>query len=115
MTEKEIQKLINQGYRRVSNVGRKVARIDKPDWIDILYSKNFGHNKLKIIAALKDFYDHGECEGFRKKTVEYEAQIAANHFRRCYSEDNITIRSEYEYSQFPGSNWDLTGYIEKKE
>lgn len=78
--------LINKmGYRRISNSGCIVARVDRPDWQSIMID-------LGVRVVVDDL-------------------SAADHYRRCYSEDRVTLEPSI-YKQIKGSCGDSTGYVD---
>lgn len=77
----EAATLTKQGYRKVSNRYKLVARIDRDDWMDIL--------ARQLNCCRADFY---KLDG---------TGIANNwkdHYIRVYSEDKLTVTPEvYKY------------------
>lgn len=79
--------LLNKlGYRRISNASRIVARVDRPDW-------------QRVMADL----------GLHIAADELNA---ADHYRRCYSEDRITLESSV-YKRVKGSCADAIGFVDE--
>ena len=111
------QKLIDQGYRKVSNKFRTISRIDRKDWVPFIYKNHFGYNDIGIGKAVETFYAGMPIEefGFMEESVMYEAKMIANNFRRCHSKDKIEDVPIEIFSQIPSSDWDLTGFCEKNE
>lgn len=69
--------LHKQGYRRISNKYKLVARIDRDDWLDVL-AKHMNCSRA-------DFYNvngSGISDSWR------------DHYVRMYSEDQITVKPE---------------------
>lgn len=88
LTENELLriKLRRMGYRRISNKFGMVARIDRPDWLDVM---------LKAHPNWKSS----------------EVSMIADYYRRCVTKDVLTV--PLEVSRFiPSSNHDSTGYID---
>lgn len=85
--------LIASGYRRVSNRYRLVARIDRPDWIDIL--------ARDLLRSPAEFYVPGAKE---------PAGMWADHYRRCFSRDTLTLDPDVFY-QIPTSCHDPVGFV----
>ena len=78
--------LLNKmGYRRISNSSTTVARVDRPDWQNVLIDHG-----LRLVA---------------------DEMSAADHYRRCYSEDRVTLEPSV-YKQVKGSCGDSTGYVD---
>ncbi len=113
----DTQKLISQGYRKISNKHRIISRIDKKNWVSIIYEDYFGHNNIGIYKAVETFYEGKPIKefGFMRETVEYEAKLIADHYRRCYSKDTIEDVSIEIFTKIPSSNWDITGYCDKRK
>lgn len=69
--------LHEQGYRRVSNKHKLVARIDRKDWLDVLAKE--------MHCSRADFYNlngSGISDSWR------------DHYVRVYSKDQITVSPE---------------------
>jgi hypothetical protein len=69
--------LHNQGYRRISNKYKLVARIDRDDWLDVLAKE--------MRCSRADFYNFdgsGISDSWR------------DHYVRVYSKDQITVSPE---------------------
>jgi hypothetical protein len=114
--KEKAESLIRQGYRRVSNKYRAVARIDRKDWVEICYKhKCTGHKSPAIAQAVRTFYDGMPLDdfGFTRDTVEMESKMAADHYRRVFSEDRIEGLDLHVFTLIPSSGWDITGYCEK--
>lgn len=90
--------LTAKGYRRVSNKYRRLARIDRHDWLNVL-----GRYIRRPVA---DFFD---CE-----TGKLSASWA-DHYRRCFSKDVLVDVPEDVFKAVPGSGHDSCGYIEPIE
>lgn len=108
------QILIAQGYRKVSNKFRTIARIDRPDWVYDSYFDKFGHTDIGIAQAVRTFFKGKPIKdfGFMKESVLYEAKCAANHYRRSITKDKITNVPPDIFRDIPSSNWDETGFCE---
>ena len=113
----DAQKLINQGYRKISNKYRTISRVDKKNWVSIIYKDHFGHKNIGIYRAVETFYNGKSIRefGFMKETVEYEAKLIADNYRRCYSKDVITDVPIEIFTKIPSSNWDIIGFCEKRK
>ncbi len=109
--------LIFQGYRKISNKYRIISRIDKKNWVSIIYKDHYGYNNIGIYKAVETFYNGKNIKefGFMKETVEYEAKLIADNYRRCYSKDVITDVPIEIFTKIPSSNWDIIGYCEKRK
>lgn len=77
------QALIAAGYRRVSNRSLTIARIDNPDWQEVLLASN---PAILIAGNAEDYY------------------------RRKLSEDRIKLNASV-FKAIPSSTCDSTGYI----
>jgi hypothetical protein len=77
------ERLIRSGYCPVSNKHFMLSRIDRPDWREHM--------------ALKHCGGRDEEDPFWK-AMEWVAMLgeqgAADHYRRCYSKDRITVSPE---------------------
>lgn len=115
----EAQKFTAQGYRKISNKYRIIARIDCENWVDIIYEEAFKHRKPGICDAVKAIYDGIDPHdlGFSKDLAILEAKSAADHYRRCFSKDSIEGVDYRTFKLIPTSNWNDTGYcyINEKE
>ena len=111
----DAQTLIAQGYRRVSNKSRTIARIDRADWVYDTYFDKFGHTDIGIAQAVRTFYEGKSIEdfGFMKDSVLYEAKCAADHYRRCMTKDRVTDVPVEIFRDIPTSSWDEIGFCEK--
>jgi hypothetical protein len=107
-----VEKLIKRGYRRTSSKYRVISRIDRCDWVDFLYDKVFSHRSPGIRQAVKAFYEGMPLAdfGFMEATVALEASRAADHYRRCYSQDKKEGIDPEVFRLIPGSGGDLVGY-----
>lgn len=85
--------LAAQGYRRISNAHGMVARIDRPDWVDVLAKA--------LHRAPADFYVPGESE---------PAGNWRDHYRRCYSKDEQKL-DRVVAKLVPTSGHDNVGYV----
>jgi len=65
-----IEQLAAKGYRRISAKHGTVARIDRPDWVDVLAEK--------LRRSPAEFYLPGETR---------PAEHWAEHYLRCFSKD----------------------------
>lgn len=75
--------LAASGYARISNRYTMVARIDRPDWKDVMASAHTrGH---AWVASMGD-------------------RDAADHYRRCFSKDKIEGLPRSAYSKLPASS-----------
>lgn len=90
---KRAQKLVDRGYRRVSNTHKHLSRIDRPDWREHMA---ITHSPWSIDEGMAWVH----CLG----------SGAADHYRRCHSGDVITV-TEKTYRMVPQSNFDPVGYI----
>ena len=83
-----------QGYRKISNKHRIVARIDREDWVHVLAKS--------MRRAVADFY-------------EPNGQVSshwADHYRRCHSSDKLTLGDAF-FKLMRGSSGDSTGFCPK--
>lgn len=85
ITPEMIPALIDSGYCRVSSSHRRVARIDRESWRDIL--------------ALRHSHHDPAGEGMARA---YDSR-AGDTYRRCHSNDVLTIDEPYLFKMFPGS------------
>jgi hypothetical protein len=105
--------LIEKGYRRVSNKFKMVSRVDRPDWLDVLFNVRAIRNTI-VLAQLKDYYRGVDFSGtFSEESVMQEAAMCADHYRRCFSKDNIEWLDPEIFKRIPSSGGDPTGYIQK--
>lgn len=88
-----VEQLVAMGYRRVSNAYCHVARIDRPDWLNVLA------NTLHRLPA--EFYAPGE---------PYPRGMWCDHYRRGYSKDVLTVSREM-IGKIPSSNFDDISYV----
>jgi hypothetical protein len=109
-TDIQINDLISKGYCRTSNKYRIISRIDREDWLEVIYIQGFGHKADGLKSAVQDYYEGKNITGFRQETIMYEAQSAADSYRRCLSKDNIENIDPELYKLFPASNDSLVGY-----
>lgn len=86
--------LIKRGYRRVSNKYGRVARIDRPDWVQVL--------AIRLHRAPADFYVPGEPN----PTGSW-----CDFYRRTYSEDVLEMDPTLA-QKIPSSCHDPVGYVE---
>lgn len=84
---------VARGYRRVSNKYGTVARVDRPDWLEVL-AESMGR-------CVADFYIRGK--------VNELGHGWADHYRRCYSKDTIDLPPAIA-KLVPGSGSDPVGY-----
>lgn len=85
----DVKALIADGYRRISNSYRHIARIDRPDWKDVLAkSMNTTADKLSTETSWED------------------------HYRRVHSKDVLEV-PQHVYKRIPGSSGDRCGYVER--
>lgn len=84
-----IELLISQGYRRISNKHGIISRIDREDWVEYLLKKTNNDEKwIKAVGeTLEDFY------------------------RRVYSKDKITIGNQAK--KIPSSDFCTIGFLKK--
>lgn len=87
--------LAAMGYRRTSNRHCLVSRVDRPDWREHMAQK----------------HAPWDPEGQGVAWVKCLGKGAADHYRRCYSNDTMTVGPEVS-RRIPGSIWDETGYVE---
>ena len=79
--EAEALRLIDSGYRAVSNRYRMVSRIDRPDW---LAHMAFSHTEGFPGSDLENLR-----QGFNWVAGLGE-EACADHYRRCYSRDKLS-------------------------
>lgn len=82
-----------RGYRKVSNKYKLVARIDRPDWIDVL--------ARSMRRSPAEFYVPGES---------LPAISWCDQYRRVYSKDQLKLSSE-EFKKVPSSWDDPIGFV----
>lgn len=87
--------LVAQGYRCVSRAYCMVARIDRPDWLEVM-AKRVG-------CAVADFY---------RKDGGGVSAMWADTYRREHSKDVLTVHPDI-VRMIPTSGWDPVGYIPK--
>jgi 1,4-alpha-glucan branching enzyme len=88
--KREAKALARQGYRRVSNSGRRISRIDRPDWQEYMAEQGLEFAKLE------------DTDGSQ-----------ADYYRRVYSQDRLQVKELAVYSLIPPSGFDRVGYIPK--
>lgn len=84
------------GYRRISNSYRMVARIDRPDWLEVM--------ARALLRVPADFVE---------RSGPYTGQPTGgwcDHYRRCLSKDRVTLSPE-EFKKVPGSGHDPCGFV----
>lgn len=91
MNRDKLKQMIDQGYCCVSRKYGIVARVDNPNWQDILLRKYPNWRTAKIT----------------------EGQMA-DYYRRIFSKDDVEL-GRYWGGQFPSSSNNETGYIEVKK
>lgn len=90
--EAQAAMLAAYGYRRVSNRYHHIARIDRPEWLQIMAKK--------MNRAVADFLKpDGTVSG-----------SWADYYRRVYSMDCVVVGNYDIYSRIPGSDHDPVGY-----
>lgn len=94
----DAKELAKQGYRRTSNRHGMLARVDRPDW--------------KAYMALR--HSPWDPEGEGRRWVEALGNGAADHYRRVYSGDVITVPRKIA-GKVPSSCWDAVGFVELRE
>jgi hypothetical protein len=97
-TETELQDLVARGYRITSHTHFIASRVDRPDWKEHMARKQSPWS-----------FD----EGLKWVKVLGEAG-AADHYRRCYSHDNVCV-GPAGLKTIPNSSHDAVGYVERKE
>ena len=89
-------RLVELGYRKVSNRYRIIARVDRHDWVSVMASQ--------LLRAPADFYVPGsdKVEGGW-----------CDYYRRCLSKDCITMPPEDHdvFKLIPSSSGDACGYV----
>ena len=88
------QILTAMGYRRVSNGHRGIARIDRPDWLDVLAKD--------LRRSPAEFYRPGEKD---------PAITWCDQYRRVYSKDTIHGVPEDVFKRIPGSGDSDCGFV----
>lgn len=86
ITADMVQAMIASGYCRTSNNYKRVSRIDREDWREVLaldYSSN-------------DPTGDGMARALGDRSGDY--------YRRGFSKDSLTIDDDYLFKQFPGSS-----------
>jgi hypothetical protein len=92
------QELIAKGYRLVSRKYRLVARIDRPDWAQVL------------VDTLAPWMKKSTEENYARAIKEMEENIGMRDwYRRCMSKDTIKVS---DIRGFPNSSHDPVGYVE---
>lgn len=94
----QAQELIERGYRRVSNRGQIVARVDRADW------------KEHMAQRHAPWDPKGEGMRFVERLEKENA--AADHYRRVYSTDWKYVHNTKIFRQIPNSRHDPVGYVE---
>ena len=89
--------MIAAGYCITSRKWRMASRIDRPDWKEYMAEKHAPWNP----------------KGDGMKWVNLLGNGAGDHYRRCYSKDNITV-SESERTKLPKSQDGPNEFKEKK-
>lgn len=85
----------NMGYRRTSRKHGHLSRVDRPDWETYMVRKQAPW----------------DVEGEGMQWLRAIGLGAADHYRRCYSKDTITVPRNV--SELVGtSSWDTTGYVD---
>lgn len=97
---KMADELITQGYRRVSNLHRMLARIDRPDWLEFMAKE--------MNRTPADFMLDGSREG---------APVWKDHYRRVYSKDTVSLPREQAgvAALVPFSGVDDCGYVPRPD
>lgn len=89
--------LIKQGFRRVSNSGLIVSRIDRHDWREYMARQHSpwdpSGDGMKWVFVLSR-----------------QAGSAEDHYRRCYSRCKLVLTKDI-YDKIPSSNGDPVGYV----
>lgn len=80
----EAKSLIDAGYRRISNRGKIVSRIDRDDWRQFMAQQ------------------HSRSKETHRDWVISLGQRAEDHYLRCYSSDQLVL-PEKLYRMTPGS------------
>jgi len=96
--EREANKLINWGYRRVSNTHLMLSRIDRADWYRHMAQKHAPWDPNG--QGIDWVWSMGSA-------------CAEDHYRRVYSKDTIT-RPKNVFELIPSSGGSVTGYCNKK-
>jgi hypothetical protein len=96
MPDLKAEDAVAQGYRRISNKHRLVARIDRADWLEVLATE--------MRRAPADFIIRS---GAKKGEVDPGWN---DHYRRCLSKDVVKM-SPAEALKVPTSGFDEVGYI----
>jgi hypothetical protein len=93
------KKLMALGYRRTSNAFGIVSRIDREDWKEHMAIR---HSPWSLEEGMEWIKCLGESS-------------AEDHYRRCYSKDNIEFgkRLAYKVKHIESSNGAPTGYIKE--
>ncbi len=97
MQEYNVQELISQGYRRVSNRFCLISRIDRQDWKEYMASTHAPWDPEGDGMAWVN------CLGNQPGSAE-------DWYRRCLSKDVITV-SKGISSQIPSSGHDSIEYV----
>lgn len=86
--------LVARGYRKVSNGHCLVARIDTPNWVDVL-ARNLRRSPAEFYESKNDYQPSGHW---------------CDHYRRCFSHDTLVVSPE-TLKHIPPSGFDNCGYI----
>lgn len=92
--EPDNRTLRQKGYRYISRRHRIVARVDRPDWREHMATR----------------HSPSDPEGAGMRWVKALGGDAANHYRRCYSEDRIETSTFFK--SVGNSSGDKIGYVE---
>jgi hypothetical protein len=97
-SELSAKRYMKQGYRRVSRKFCQLSRIDREDWKEHMAKIHIPWNFEKGMNWVK-------C-------LERQPGSAEDHYRRCYSEDIITVDKAIS-DKVKTSNWDSISYVER--
>ena len=96
--KKQADFLMSQGYLKTSNRHCMLSRIDRSDWMEKMAKSHAPWN----------------IEEGRAWVEGLGVGSAADHYRRCYSNDNITVTPEVlKFVKSSGHN--PTGFLPKKK
>lgn len=95
VTKQEIDDFIKIGYRRTSRSGGLASRIDRPDW---------GLHMAQLHSPWNPEHDG-------RQWYQAMGNDAADHYRRCHSNDTIQL-SRGQILKIPPSSGDVTTYVE---